>query len=92
VPENAFNPSALESLLNAGVLGLKSFMCPSGINDFPMTNSTHIEVCLIIFLILDSQIFQFFSMESLTRFSLCYDTIGRIGYTGKIPETFTYPC
>ncbi|CAD6261703.1 unnamed protein product [Miscanthus lutarioriparius] len=43
VPENAFNPSALESLLNAGVLGLKSFMCPSGINDFPMTNSTHIE-------------------------------------------------
>ncbi|PVH36024.1 hypothetical protein PAHAL_7G340600 [Panicum hallii] len=47
VPENAFNPSALESLLNAGVLGLKSFMCPSGINDFPMTNSTHIEEGLV---------------------------------------------
>ncbi|WOG85168.1 hypothetical protein DCAR_0104355 [Daucus carota subsp. sativus] len=43
VPENAFNASALEGLLNAGVLGLKSFMCPSGINDFPMTNSTHIK-------------------------------------------------
>uniref|UniRef100_A0A1D1YPD9 allantoinase n=2 Tax=Anthurium amnicola TaxID=1678845 RepID=A0A1D1YPD9_9ARAE len=43
VPDNAFNRSALESLLNAGVLGLKSFMCPSGINDFPMTNATHIK-------------------------------------------------
>lgn len=43
VPENAFNPSALEDLLNAGVLGLKSFMCPSGINDFPMTNTSHIK-------------------------------------------------
>ncbi|CAA7410607.1 unnamed protein product [Spirodela intermedia] len=43
VPENAFNRSALESLLDAGVLGLKSFMCPSGIDDFPMTNATHIK-------------------------------------------------
>ena len=23
-------------------------MCPSGINDFPMTNANHIKVCLII--------------------------------------------
>jgi allantoinase len=43
VPGNAFNASALESLLNAGVLGLKSFMCPSGIDDFPMTNASHIK-------------------------------------------------
>ncbi|XP_041026058.1 allantoinase isoform X1 [Juglans microcarpa x Juglans regia] len=43
VPENAFNSSALEGLLNAGALGLKSFMCPSGINDFPMTNISHIK-------------------------------------------------
>ncbi|KAB1206383.1 Allantoinase [Morella rubra] len=43
VPENAFNSSALEGLLNAGALGLKSFMCPSGINDFPMTNVSHIK-------------------------------------------------
>ncbi|XP_037492442.1 allantoinase isoform X2 [Jatropha curcas] len=43
VPENAFNASSLEALLNAGVLGLKSFMCPSGINDFPMTNARHIK-------------------------------------------------
>ncbi|KGN64669.1 allantoinase [Cucumis sativus] len=43
VPENAFNASALENLLKAGALGLKSFMCPSGINDFPMTNITHIK-------------------------------------------------
>nr|XP_048329415.1 allantoinase isoform X2 [Ziziphus jujuba var. spinosa] len=46
VPENAFNKSALEDLLNAGVLGLKSFMCPSGINDFPMTNTSHIKAGL----------------------------------------------
>ncbi|OVA00577.1 Amidohydrolase 1 [Macleaya cordata] len=43
VPDNAFNKSALEGLLKAGVLGLKSFMCPSGINDFPMTNASHIK-------------------------------------------------
>ncbi|KAJ4846568.1 hypothetical protein Tsubulata_043281 [Turnera subulata] len=56
VPENAFNPTALQALLDAGVLGLKvsilrsgslsiskSFMCPSGINDFPMTNISHIK-------------------------------------------------
>lgn len=43
VPENAFNRDALENLLNAGALGLKSFMCPSGINDFPMTNAAHIK-------------------------------------------------
>ncbi|KAK9056306.1 hypothetical protein SSX86_027396 [Deinandra increscens subsp. villosa] len=43
VPENAYNTSILENLLNAGVLGLKSFMCPSGINDFPMTDASHIK-------------------------------------------------
>ncbi|CAK7350610.1 unnamed protein product [Dovyalis caffra] len=43
VPENAFNASSLEALLSAGALGLKSFMCPSGINDFPMTNASHIK-------------------------------------------------
>ncbi|GJU77962.1 allantoinase [Tanacetum coccineum] len=42
VPENAFNASILESLLDAGALGLKSFMCPLGINDFPMTDASHI--------------------------------------------------
>ncbi|KAL8235596.1 hypothetical protein R6Q59_016677 [Mikania micrantha] len=43
VPENAFNASILENLLKAGALGLKSFMCPSGINDFPMTDANHIK-------------------------------------------------
>ncbi|KAL0846373.1 hypothetical protein Bca101_019619 [Brassica carinata] len=38
VPDNALNSSALSSLLDAGVLGLKV-----GINDFPMTNITHIK-------------------------------------------------
>ncbi|XP_060192360.1 allantoinase isoform X1 [Lycium barbarum] len=46
VPENAENASSLERLLNAGVLGLKSFMLPSGINDFPMTTSSHIKEAL----------------------------------------------
>lgn len=48
VPENAFNSSALEELLTAGALGLKSFMCPSGINDFPMTDASHIKAALPI--------------------------------------------
>ncbi|KAI5448068.1 hypothetical protein KIW84_015483 [Lathyrus oleraceus] len=43
IPENAQNTSILEGLLDAGVLGVKSFMCPSGINDFPMTTIEHIK-------------------------------------------------
>ncbi|KAI5055987.1 hypothetical protein GOP47_0029508 [Adiantum capillus-veneris] len=45
-PENAFNRSALTELLEAGALGLKSFMCPSGINDFPMTDKNHLKAAL----------------------------------------------
>ncbi|CAN0892434.1 ALN [Linum grandiflorum] len=48
VPENAFNATILEGLLSAGALGLKSFMCPSGINDFPMTNASHIKAGLAV--------------------------------------------
>ncbi|CAI0589751.1 unnamed protein product [Linum tenue] len=48
VPENAFNATSLEALLSAGALGLKSFMCPSGINDFPMTNASHIKAGLAV--------------------------------------------
>ncbi|KAL3519737.1 hypothetical protein ACH5RR_017886 [Cinchona calisaya] len=48
VPENALNASALEGLLKAGALGLKSFMCPSGINDFPMTDIGHIKEGLLV--------------------------------------------
>ncbi|XP_061375561.1 allantoinase isoform X2 [Gastrolobium bilobum] len=43
IPENALNTSILEGLLSAGVLGVKSFMCPSGINDFPMVTIDHIK-------------------------------------------------
>ncbi|KAK4271538.1 hypothetical protein QN277_020222 [Acacia crassicarpa] len=43
IPENALNTSILEGLLSAGVLGVKSFMCPSGIDDFPMTTIDHIK-------------------------------------------------
>eukprot|EP00252_Welwitschia_mirabilis_P019160 TRINITY_DN4370_c0_g1_i1.p1 TRINITY_DN4370_c0_g1~~TRINITY_DN4370_c0_g1_i1.p1 ORF type:complete len:430 (+),score=105.23 TRINITY_DN4370_c0_g1_i1:579-1868(+) len=46
VPENAFNATALTELLQSGVLGLKSFMCPSGFNDFLNTNSSHIKEAL----------------------------------------------
>lgn len=46
VPENAFDSEKLEALLQAGVLGLKSFMCPSGINDFPDTNVSHMKAAL----------------------------------------------
>eukprot|EP00249_Psilotum_nudum_P002703 c15825_g1_i1 orf=317-1837(+) len=46
VPENAFNSTALDEILNFGALGLKAFMCPSGINDFPMTDSSHIRAAL----------------------------------------------
>ncbi|EFJ25238.1 hypothetical protein SELMODRAFT_442187 [Selaginella moellendorffii] len=44
VPENAANLTILDELLDTGALGLKSFMCPSGINDFPMTTGQHIQV------------------------------------------------
>ncbi|KAL9321223.1 hypothetical protein ACSQ67_013062 [Phaseolus vulgaris] len=48
VPENALNLTILDDLLSAGVLGVKSFMCPSGINDFPMTTIDHIKAGLSV--------------------------------------------
>lgn len=45
---------------------VQSFMCPSGINDFPMTNSTHIKVC---FRPLSSFLNKIFFVQSLV-FSL----------------------
>ncbi|KAH7546280.1 hypothetical protein FEM48_Zijuj01G0183500 [Ziziphus jujuba var. spinosa] len=42
-----FNKFTLEDLLNAGVLGLNSFMHPPGINDFPVTNTSHINIFLL---------------------------------------------
>ncbi|KAL3683365.1 hypothetical protein R1sor_001387 [Riccia sorocarpa] len=46
VPENVANLTILEELLNSGVLGLKSFMCPTGLNDFPMTTASDIQAAL----------------------------------------------
>ena len=46
VPENAHNATTLQDLIDAGVLGFKSFMCPSGINDFPDTSAAHFEAAL----------------------------------------------
>ena len=34
VPENAFRSDVLDQLLNAGAVGLKGFMSPSGLDDF----------------------------------------------------------
>uniref|UniRef100_A0A0A9DJC6 Uncharacterized protein n=1 Tax=Arundo donax TaxID=35708 RepID=A0A0A9DJC6_ARUDO len=52
-------------------------MCPWGTNDFPMTNSTHIEVHHIICFVLHLQGFLNFLMESLTSFSSCSNNVGR---------------
>ena len=41
VPENANDERALGELLDAGAVGLKAFMCPSGIDDFPHTGAEH---------------------------------------------------
>ncbi|CAK9872545.1 unnamed protein product [Sphagnum jensenii] len=46
VPENVANLTVMDELLNAGALGLKSFMCPSGINDFPHTTAEDIKAAL----------------------------------------------
>ncbi|CAL8462109.1 g1640 [Coccomyxa elongata] len=46
VPENAGDHSMLRGMLDAGALGFKSFMIPSGIDDFPSVNETHIKAVL----------------------------------------------
>eukprot|EP00897_Mesotaenium_endlicherianum_P010325 jgi/Mesen1/9320/ME000604S08830 len=46
VPDNAHDMAELEALFKLGVVGLKAFMCPSGINDFPATNITHLEAAM----------------------------------------------
>ncbi|CAD7697443.1 unnamed protein product [Ostreobium quekettii] len=43
VPENAADRVTLEALLESGAFGLKAFMSPSGINDFPNVSRHHIE-------------------------------------------------
>ncbi|XP_073219696.1 allantoinase-like [Cicer arietinum] len=46
--ENALNTSILEGLLIIGVLCAMSFMCPLGIDDFPMTTIDHIKEGLFV--------------------------------------------
>ncbi len=46
VPENAYNYTRLEELVAAGALGFKSFMCNSGINDFPNVGEADIAAAL----------------------------------------------
>lgn len=46
VPENAFDASALESLVDAGVLGLKAFLCDSGIDEFPPVGRRELEAAM----------------------------------------------
>lgn len=46
VPENAANHSMLNSLVSHGALGFKSFMCPSGINDFANVGAKDIAAAL----------------------------------------------
>ena len=46
VPENAAEPAKLRGMLDRGVLGLKTFLSPSGSDDFRNTNRTHCESAL----------------------------------------------
>lgn len=46
IPENAANHNVLEGLLKAGALGFKSFMSPSGIDDFPNVEAHDIAAAL----------------------------------------------
>ena len=46
VPHNANNITELGALLDAGVVGLKAFMSPSGIDDFESTTPAHLAAAL----------------------------------------------
>lgn len=46
VPENAYHPHHLKALIKAGALGFKSFMAPSGIDDFPNVSIKDIRAAL----------------------------------------------
>ncbi|KAG2492833.1 hypothetical protein HYH03_008988 [Edaphochlamys debaryana] len=46
VPGNAHNHTRLAELLDGGALGFKSFMCPSGINDFANVEADDIAAAL----------------------------------------------
>lgn len=46
VPHNADNATELGALLDAGVVGLKAFMSPSGIDDFESTTPAHLAAAL----------------------------------------------
>ena len=46
VPHNADNATELGELLDAGVVGLKAFMSPSGIDDFERTTPAHLAAAL----------------------------------------------
>lgn len=45
-PDNAADHMALRELVQAGAMGFKSFMSPSGINDFPNVGAEHIAAAL----------------------------------------------
>jgi allantoinase len=42
VPGNARNPDTLTALLDAGAMGFKAFMAPSGIDDFPNVSKVRV--------------------------------------------------
>jgi allantoinase len=47
VPHNADNATELGALLDAGVVGLKAFMSPSGIDDFENTTPAHLAAGMV---------------------------------------------
>jgi allantoinase len=46
VPSNAHEPQALKALVAAGALGFKSFMSPSGVDDFPKVDLADVAAAL----------------------------------------------
>lgn len=42
------NKKELQGLVNAGVVGFKCFMCPSGVDEFPYVNSEDIQEALAV--------------------------------------------
>ena len=38
VPSNAGDPREIEEMLRQGVMGFKAFLCPSGVDEFPMSS------------------------------------------------------
>ena len=46
IPDNAHKPDTLKQMIEAGAVGFKAFMSPSGIDDFPNVSLDDIKAAL----------------------------------------------